>query len=183
MYFWRAMAIHTSDTLYIEYQKGSEGWMTVRKMNGTFPPTWRKDSVDLPGSSSVMAIRFRLKADGTNQSNGILLDDIEVVGGIPYTGVEEHTGSGIPQNFALQQNFPNPFNPTTVISYELPVTSSVKLIVYDMLGREVAVLVNEQMLAGTHTAMWDAQGMPSGVYFYRITAGNYVSTHKMLMIK
>ena len=183
MYFWRAMAIHTSDTLYVEYQKGTTGWITVRKMNGTFPPTWRKDSVDLPGSSSAMAIRFRLKADGTNQSNGILLDDIEVVGGIPYTGVEENTGSGIPKNFALQQNFPNPFNPTTVISYELPVTSSVRLIVYDMLGREVAVLVNEQRPAGAHTAMWDAQGMPSGVYFYRLTAGSFMSTHKMLMIK
>jgi len=86
-------------------------------------------------------------------------------------------------DFRLEQNYPNPFNPETVIRYELPVTSSVKLAVFDLLGREVGVLVNEYTLAGTHTVKWDAKGMSSGPYFYTLTTAGQMQTKMMLLIK
>jgi hypothetical protein len=183
MYFWRAMAIHPSDTLYIEYQEGSKGWITVRKMNGFFPPTWKKDSVDLPGSSSAMAIRFRLKTDGASESNGILLDDIEVVGGIPSTGVGENTLSELPKSFSLQQNYPNPFNPSTTIEYSIPHSSQVTVRIFDILGRDVAVVVNEEKTPGTYTATWNATSASSGIYFYTLHAGEFRETRRMILIK
>lgn len=100
----------------------------------------------------------------------------------PTTGAE--TGEqGTPQAFALDQNFPNPFNPTTRISYSVPATTEVSLIVYDILGREVAVLARGMLHAGTHTAQFDAAGLASGVYVYRLIAGERVSSRKMILMK
>jgi len=81
-------------------------------------------------------------------------------------------------NYRLEQNYPNPFNPSTVISYQLAGQSHVTLRVYDLLGREVAVLVNEVKSAGNYTATFNASNFPSGVYFYRLTA-NAVSSDKL----
>jgi hypothetical protein len=89
----------------------------------------------------------------------------------------------VANGFELGQNYPNPFNPSTAISYHLAVNSRVSLRVFDLLGREVAVLVDEEQPAGTYRAMWDATRLPSGVYFYRLTAGEYVQTRKMLLTK
>ena len=85
--------------------------------------------------------------------------------------------------FALMQNYPNPFNPATVISYQLPVTSSVRLVVYDLLGREVAALVNEIQQPGQHSVQFDASRLTSGVYFYSITTGNFTATKKLMLLK
>jgi hypothetical protein len=90
---------------------------------------------------------------------------------------------GVAINFALLQNYPNPFNPTTVVSWQLPVASSVTIVVYDLLGREVATLVNEVRPAGVHTVKLDATGLASGVYLCRMTAGQFVDTKKMVLIK
>ena len=97
-------------------------------------------------------------------------------------GVEE-TASALPTGYQLEQNFPNPFNPTTVVSYQLPVVSDVRLGVYDLLGREVAVLVDGHRTAGTYSVRWDASGFASGVYFYRLNAGQYVESRKMVLMK
>ncbi|GEM_PF-1795870 len=88
-----------------------------------------------------------------------------------------------PIYLALSQNYPNPFNPTTAMSYELPVASSVKLVVYDLLGHEVAVLVNEKKPAGRYSVTWDASRFSSGVYFYRLQCGQYVETKKLSLLK
>jgi endo-1,4-beta-xylanase len=88
-----------------------------------------------------------------------------------------------PSTFALDQNYPNPFNPTTVVSCQLPVVSRVKLEVYDMLGREVATLFDGEMPAGRHEVTFDASGLSSGVYLYRLTAGDYVSSKRMVLMK
>lgn len=88
-----------------------------------------------------------------------------------------------PDEFALLQNYPNPFNPVTVINYQLPMTSNVKLSVYDALGHEVGVLVNESQHAGNHEIEWNASAFSSGVYFYRLEAGTFVSNKKMMLIK
>lgn len=91
--------------------------------------------------------------------------------------------SGFPLQYSLLQNYPNPFNPSTTINYELPHASQVSLTVYDMLGREVSVLVNERREAGVHEVKFDGSGLASGVYFYRIQAGSFVQTKKLLLLK
>ncbi len=91
--------------------------------------------------------------------------------------------SGVPARFALRQNYPNPFNPTTVIAYDLPVDAAVKLAVYDLLGREVAVLVDGPEAAGVHDIVFDATGLTSGIYFYRIEAGDYSDARKLVIMK
>jgi hypothetical protein len=83
---------------------------------------------------------------------------------------------GIPSEFVLEQNYPNPFNPATTIRYELSKTSSVRLSVYDIIGREVAVLVNERKKAGSYGVNFNATGLSSGAYFYRIQAGDFIQT-------
>ncbi len=95
------------------------------------------------------------------------------------TRVEGHE----PLSFALEQNYPNPFNPSTAISFQLSAISPVRLSVYDALGREVTTLVNEVKPAGSYTVVWNAQDRPSGVYFYRIIAGEHVDSKKMVLTK
>jgi hypothetical protein len=94
----------------------------------------------------------------------------------------------LPLAFRLDQNFPNPFNPTTLINYQLSSESGVKIRVYDVLGREIAVIVDERQQAGVHSVSFHATNLASGVYFYRIEAkGNsgvsFVSTRKMMLVK
>jgi hypothetical protein len=109
----------------------------------------------------------------------------------PYMGADEAgplTGVGpdattAPLAFALAQNYPNPFNPTTVVSYQLPEAGSVKLVVHDLLGREVATLVNEHQGAGQYTVQFDGTGLSSGVYFYRLTSGERMETRQMQLLK
>ena len=89
----------------------------------------------------------------------------------------------IPEAYALRQNFPNPFNPSTEILFDLPETAMVSLFVYDVLGREVTRLVENELSAGFHRARFDAGNLPSGVYLYRIQAGNFQDTGRMLLLK
>jgi hypothetical protein len=91
--------------------------------------------------------------------------------------------SEIPTRFAIEQNYPNPFNPSTVVSYQLPVTSQVSLKVYDILGHEVATLVNGVVEAGYHSMTFNAADLASGIYFYRIVAGNFAQTRKLVVMK
>jgi hypothetical protein len=91
--------------------------------------------------------------------------------------------AGMPRTFELGQNYPNPFNPSTVMSYQLPVASNVSLKVYDVLGREVATLVNGRQEAGRYSVSFNAASFASGVYFYRLQAGNFVQTKKMMLVK
>jgi photosystem II stability/assembly factor-like uncharacterized protein len=86
-------------------------------------------------------------------------------------------------NYSLSHNFPNPFNPSTTISYSLPTTSMVQLKILDILGQEIATLVNEEKTPGNYSVEWNATQLASGVYFYRIQAGNFVQTKKMILMK
>jgi hypothetical protein len=89
----------------------------------------------------------------------------------------------LPLEVSLQQNYPNPFNPSTTVSYDLPRTSRVTLSIFDILGREVATLLNGEKPAGRYTVHWDASGVSSGVYFYRLRAGDFVQTRRMLLLR
>jgi hypothetical protein len=98
------------------------------------------------------------------------------------TGVASNE-SLIPNDISLEQNYPNPFNPSTVITFGLPEAASVNLTIYDLLGREIKVLVDDQLPAGTHIANFDASNLAAGTYFYTLKAGNKSETRKMLLLK
>jgi hypothetical protein len=117
--------------------------------------------------------------------------------GLPYNGSRPDLGcfetpaitlvkpavGGVPSDFQLFQNFPNPFNPTTTIGFQLPVGCRVRLALYDMLGRDVAILVNGEKPAGYYSVEWNASRFASGIYFYRLEAGSYVSTKKLMLLQ
>ena len=107
-------------------------------------------------------------------------------GGIVTEALENEMS--LSSNFKLSQNYPNPFNPSTTIKYSIQLnerreTKNVKLLVYDILGREVTTLVNEEQKSGNYEVIWNAINQPSGIYFYQLTSGNYTTTKKMLLIK
>jgi hypothetical protein len=110
------------------------------------------------------------------------LKQIDNGGTFKYSS-EAQVTVAVPTSFALGQNYPNPFNPTTVINYQLPVTGSVSLKVYDVIGREVATLVNEQKDAGNYQVTFNASNLASGMYFYRLQAGSYTSVKKLVLMK
>jgi hypothetical protein len=107
---------------------------------------------------------------GTTQWNGPFPTDVRLT-------------ENIPSSFDLKQNYPNPFNPSTTINYQVASEGPVSLKVYDLLGREVATLVNDLKSAGEYAAEWNAEGMPSGVYFYKMEAGNFSATRRLLLLK
>jgi photosystem II stability/assembly factor-like uncharacterized protein len=113
---------------------------------------------------------------------------------VGYYGVILHTTNGgisliqknnnyIPRSFSLSQNYPNPFNPNTKIKFQIAKSGLVKLLVFDVLGREIATLVNEQSQPGTYEAEWDGTNYPSGVYFYKLITPEYTETRKMVLVK
>jgi hypothetical protein len=125
-------------------------------------------------------IGFRYYGDfSTSFGFFVQLDDISV-GGV--TSVEQ-TDPAIPERFGLSQNYPNPFNPTTTIGFHLPKSSFTTLKIYNALGQEVATLVDKQLSPGTFKSEWDASGMASGMYFARLTAGQYTETRKLMLVK
>lgn len=134
--------------------------------------------------SGASAVQFRfvwknLQNDGVS-FNTWIVDDIYLVKS-PKTGVEG--GHAAPVTYALEQNYPNPFNPVTTISYALPKAGPVKLVVYNLRGEEVMTLVDKEMAAGRHNVEFRAADFSSGVYFYSLTAKDFSTTRKMLLLK
>ncbi|NOS86185.1 MAG: T9SS type A sorting domain-containing protein [Ignavibacteria bacterium] len=101
-------------------------------------------------------------------------------GGITFVN---HTSSDIPNGYFLSQNYPNPFNPLTNIKFDIPKRSNVKISIYDILGKEISVLVNEELNPGIFEVNWDASNFPSGVYFYKIETEDYSESKKMVLLK
>ena len=116
-----------------------------------------------------------------NGNDGITDDSIFVDNQV--TGVNDRSVKGIPTEFALYQNYPNPFNPSTTISFDLPRQSYVTLKVYNVLGQEVATLVNGGRQAGRYSIPLEATEQPSGIYFYRLTAGSFSDVKKLIILK
>jgi hypothetical protein len=100
----------------------------------------------------------------------------EPIGILPISNI-------IPDRFILDQNYPNPFNPATNIKFSIPASHDVKIAVYDILGRELTVLVNEKLMPGEYNVSWDASGFSSGIYFYKLEAGSFIATKKMILMK
>jgi Secretion system C-terminal sorting domain len=138
-------------------------------------------AVDQVGGRAYGWIDFRSTVLGyTISAKG----SFDVPCALPPTGLLEQSPPGLPPDgFDLEQNYPNPFNPSTTIKYELPKVSDVRLSVYDMLGREVSVLVNERKNAGSYEVKLDAAGLGSGVYLCRLQAGDFVQSRKLLLLR
>jgi len=132
-------------------------------------PTWDADSL------SVVVFVQSVSSKTVYQSATINYDELNV------TDVQNE--SSIPSEFKLEQNYPNPFNPSTTISWQSPVGSHQTLKVYDLLGREVATLVDEYKPAGSYEINFDASSLPSGIYFYKLQADHYIETRKMILLK
>ena len=101
----------------------------------------------------------------------------------PVTSVPEDAANALPSRVQLFQNYPNPFNPSTTLTFTLPHSSTVTLSVFNILGQEVRKIVNEKMEAGTHHVQFDAGGLPSGVYLYRIESDGCTVSRKMVILK
>jgi len=142
--------------------------------------SWALQPIE-PISSHLCAISFCDAANGW-----MVTDQGEILRYRERSGtnaVRLERDEKLPVQVLLQQNYPNPFNPSTTIKYELPRASIVSLRVFDMLGREVSVLLNERKDAGVHEVKFDAVGLASGVYFYRMQAGDFVQTSKLLLVR
>jgi len=125
-----------------------------------------------------------IEYDGGGQSSSDWVDQptptLGQENGIVTSLTKEKT---LPSEYILAQNYPNPFNPVTTMAYQLPVSGRVSLIVYDLLGAEVATLVNSVQSAGIHSVRWNAANVASGIYFYRLRAGSFTQTRKLVVIK
>jgi len=179
-------------------QEGGTGTFRVRA-GGTPPPTyqWQRNDVALPGESdSVLTLvnvqtgdagKYRVRV---SNASGSILSSVAELRVNPLTGVREIEGGAVPTAYALYSNYPNPFNPSTVIRYALPERAEVTLRIYDVLGREVATLQNGVLGAGHFESNWDARGMATGMYVCRIEARSitgqteaYVRSLKLLLMK
>jgi hypothetical protein len=100
---------------------------------------------------------------------------------IPVTETDDYQNR--PSTFELSQNYPNPFNPTTLIRYQIPAVAHVTMRLYNLIGQQVAELVNETQGIGRYQVTLDASTLPSGIYFYRITAGNFTETKKLTLLR
>jgi hypothetical protein len=132
------------------------------------------ESIGMLKDQSVSIDKLRWNEAGTQQAVSNV--DLDLL----ITSVE--TGA-LPTEFTLGQNYPNPFNPSTTINFALPQSSDVQIVVYDMLGKAVATLVNKNHTAGQHTVTFNASQLSSGIYFYQIKAGSFIETRKMTLIK
>ncbi len=135
----------------------------VRRLAGETPYFWRVNAGNIGGDSPYSTARLLT----TEQA----------------TSVEDKRESAIPTEFALSQNYPNPFNPTTTIEFALPKTGEVKLVIYDLSGRVVAELANGKFEAGYHKVVFDGAKLVSGIYYYRLKAGDFVSVKKLTLLK
>jgi len=103
---------------------------------------------------------------------------------LEIVGIRPNADISMVRDFRLQQNFPNPFNPTTTIEFNLPKTSEVTLKVFNILGEEVTTLVSDRLSAGSYSCEWSrTSGIASGIYLYRLEAGDYIETRKMILMK
>jgi len=127
-------------------------------------------------------INYALKEGSPGKNAGDDGKDLGFLGDIT-TAIENESITAVPQTYSLEQNYPNPFNPTTTIKYNVPETENVKISVYNVLGQEVAVLLNKKVNAGNHTIEFKVAELSSGVYIYRMEAGSFTSYKKMIIMK
>jgi len=169
-----------------EISHKSPGTLIARMKLETSAKKFADEPLELKWTENSNLLKTKIFAfDGKNNA------EITNTGRIEIDGVTGNTGNeniaSLPTEFSLAQNYPNPFNPVTKINYDLPVSGHVTIKIYDMLGKEVATLVNDNMDAGRYSAIFNGAsatgGLASGMYFYKIMAGSFTAVKKMVLIK
>ena len=162
------------------FNNKSPGLLIVRMKLETSAEKFAEVPLELKLSQS----KFKTKVfsfDGKKNIELVNSDDNSIEG---VTGkLTNESITNIPAEFALTQNYPNPFNPSTTINYDLPSSNFVTLKIYDLVGKEVATLVNEKLDAGRYSATFNGSNLASGMYFYKISAGEFTFVRKMVLIK
>jgi hypothetical protein len=198
--YWLRRSLQRGDTCFIDISRNNVDWSPIKFYKMGFPPgatVTQFDSIPIDSyygsGNEAVQLRFRFVADSALQADGVYIDDIEFIS--TESTLDVKTEDQLPTDIHLYQNYPNPFNPTTMINYQLPVTSHVSLKVYNLLGQEVATIVDELQNAGYKQVVWNATNnygnkVSSGVYFYRIEitdnsqpSKSYRDIKKMLIIK
>jgi predicted GH43/DUF377 family glycosyl hydrolase len=191
--------LKTGASYYMYYSGGRFGNEQIGYANSNDGSNWTKDTLNpvldygSPGSWDDLLVGFC----------SVILDTVSSLYKMWYTGagtltinttkigyaeatptaIYDKISSAFPGKFVLMQNFPNPFNPSTIINYELPITNVVDLSIYNLLGQKVATLVSENKNTGQHQVEWDASGFASGIYYYRIDAGEFQDVKKMILLR
>jgi hypothetical protein len=158
-----------ADSTFVDQNVNSGGWVTIlsKSLPASLPVSVVVSEASPTSSSGVVlradAMKFALKQEVTN--------------------VERNSGASLPETYVLQQNYPNPFNPSTRIAFAIPTSGYTTLRVFDMLGREVATLMNGMTEAGWYEVTFQALNLSSGVYLYRLESAGSVTTKKMVLLK
>ena len=166
----------TFDYATIQYKKNNGNQLEVNRYSIADNSNDLAKDVATKGATIVVTGFSELIMD--NQESNTYISTVSL-----NWGSVLESDSEIPSGFSLSQNYPNPFNPSTSISFDLAADSEVKLAIYDVLGKEVSVLVNQHLEAGTHNISFNAGNLSSGIYFYRLEAGNFNDIKKMTLVK
>lgn len=183
--FYRKHTIDPLDYAYFDVSADNgTTWSSAKFFSGT-QSTWVKEFLDITSlarGTNQLKIRFSLVSNVQTHADGIYIDNVRVICYNPVT--TSITGNPeIPLKYNLSQNYPNPFNPSTSIKFELPKSGFVSLKIFDLLGREVARLVNEVKQAGSYDLEFNASNFASGIYYYKLESNDFSDTKKMILIK
>ena len=167
---WTTSSETNNSGFNIERKSGNSGWTNAGFVAGHGTVTYPVNYSFTDRNLNAGIYNYRLK-------------QIDINGNFQYFNLNNEVSIGIPSRFEVYQNYPNPFNPSTKISFDLPVDSKVNVIVFDLSGKEIVTLINDVKTAGYYTLDFNASNLSSGIYFYRIIAGNFTATKKMTLIK
>jgi hypothetical protein len=195
------LPVELSSFTSVVYGRNAElNWSTVTETNNSgfeierssvnnqYLNDWKKIGYVTGNGTTGIVSDYSFTDRGINTGKyNYRLKQIDFNGNFEYHNLTGEVVIGIPADFSISQNYPNPFNPSTKINYDLPVDGKVSIKLFDISGKELATLVNELKTAGYYTVSYNASGLPSGTYFYRINSesngNNYIATKKMVLLK
>jgi hypothetical protein len=186
-FWWRGLMQSAHDTLFVEVSSQGGAWQRRPEFISASGFSFAQYSTDLSpyfGNPDVR-LRFHFMSDATGRNEGLYIDDIAI--NLITTGIDDENVP-LPQSVRLEQNYPNPFNPATKISFFVPVDGPVKLSVFDLLGRKVKTLISGDIAGGSHEVVWDGRDQgdneaSSGVYIYRLQAGDSDQSRRMTLVR
>lgn len=169
MLSWRTATELNTHSFIVERKSSDDNWLTIGSVQAAGASTEIRNYSFVDNSVTEGKYSYRLR-----------MNDLD--GSYSYSSIIE-IEIGSPMEFSLEQNYPNPFNPSTTINFSTAHTAIVKLVLFNQIGEEVKTLINQEMNAGKYSLNFDASNLPSGVYFYKLTAGTFTSTKKFILMK
>ena len=182
--FWSQAIMADGDSGFVEISRDNGlNWEILSEPFLGIKTAWNEHNYSLKNynNSSAVSFRFHFTSDAIKNHLGWFIDDIKIENII--TSVDNNGSINLPNEYRLYQNYPNPFNPSTIIKYSIPKSDLVQLKIYDVLGKEVATLVNEEKLVGTYSVTFNAASLTSGIYFYKLKAGSFSRTKKLVLLQ